>query len=82
MVKIFFTWLLRVVKCVCSLFFLILDMMTTSNTVSFYYFSKRQKNVEYRQFYLYLNKTTKAKKYRYEDPHCTVTVHTDLDDII
>jgi hypothetical protein len=30
-----------------------------------------------------LNKTTNTKKYyRCEDPHCTVTVHTDLEGII
>ena len=34
-------------------------------------------------FIFKLNKTTSTKKYyRCEDPRCTVTVHTDLEDII
>ncbi len=63
-------------------FFVSLDRMTTPNTVPFL-ISQGKKMLNINNFIFKLSKTTSTKKYyQCEDLHCTVTVHTDLEDII
>ncbi len=58
-------------------------MMNTSNTISFLISQKGKKMLNIDNIILKLNRTTEKKKYyRCLDPQCTMTVHTDHNDII
>ena len=58
-------------------------MSTISNKISFIISQKGKKMLNIDNFIFKLNKTTNTKKYyRCGDSRCTVTVHTDLEDII
>jgi hypothetical protein len=58
-------------------------MNSPSHTISFLISQKGKKMLNIDNFIFKWNRTTERKKYyRCLDPQCTVTVHTDLNDIV